>query len=391
MKNEWRSEILVYPQDASRITSLKEDPRVEVHDTIEMQLRDLFKTIHVKVPVTNETLEEFRKETLGGRSIEEYGTWVYFPWRRTLVHLLPKNEFISLRTNRNCYKITPEEQEELGQKTLGLVGLSVGYSVALALALERGFGELRLADFDELDLSNLNRIPSAVHGLGVPKVILAARTLFELDPYLNIEIFPEGLNEKNLEEFFRGGKGLDLVIDECDGFEMKILLRQAAKRHRIPVVMETSDRGLMDVERFDLEPDRPIFHGRLEGIDPKNLRNMNLEQTLSILTRFTDVDGLSLRAKVSLLEVGQSIRTWPQLGSAILHGGGAVADTVRRILLDQAHSSGRYSVDFEKLIMPNEASTYEFETAKLNFVQDARKPEALEKSSAGDVKGRGAA
>jgi hypothetical protein len=33
--------------------------------------------------------------------------------------------------------------------------------------------------------------------------------------------------------------------------------------------METSDRGVLDVERFDLEPDRPIFHGLLPGCTPR--------------------------------------------------------------------------------------------------------------------------
>ena len=44
---------------------------------------------------------------------------------------------------------------------------------------------------------------------------------------------------------------------------MKLLVREMARERRIPVLMETSDRGVLDVERFDLEPDRPIFHGLL--------------------------------------------------------------------------------------------------------------------------------
>jgi tRNA A37 threonylcarbamoyladenosine dehydratase len=56
------------------------------------------------------------------------------------------------------------------RKRIGVVGLSVGQSVALTLALERSFGELRLADFDRLDLSNLNRIRAGVHDLNLPNV-----------------------------------------------------------------------------------------------------------------------------------------------------------------------------------------------------------------------------
>src|SRR5207253_859960 len=95
---------------------------------------------------------------LGTTSIEEYGVWIFFPWSGRLVHLLDEEEFVELRTNRNMYKITPEERTVLSTKKIGVIGLSVGQSIALTLAMERSFGEIRLADFDTLDLSNLNRI-----------------------------------------------------------------------------------------------------------------------------------------------------------------------------------------------------------------------------------------
>jgi hypothetical protein len=31
--------------------------------------------------------------------------------------------------------------------------------------------------------------------------------------------------------------------------------------------MDMSDRGCLDVERFDLEPDRPLMHGWIEHLD----------------------------------------------------------------------------------------------------------------------------
>ncbi|HPF91885.1 MAG TPA: hypothetical protein PLL57_14590, partial [Flavobacteriales bacterium] len=71
-------------------------------------------------------------------------------------------EFALVRTDRNRNKITREEQAILSSKKVGVIGLSVGQSVSLTLALERSFGEIRLADHDTLELSNLNRIRSGV-------------------------------------------------------------------------------------------------------------------------------------------------------------------------------------------------------------------------------------
>ncbi len=82
---------------------------------------------------------------------------------------MAEKEFAIVRTNRNKHKITAAEQETLAQKKIGVMGLSVGQSVSLALAMERGFGELRIADFDELDLSNINRIRTGVYNLKIQK------------------------------------------------------------------------------------------------------------------------------------------------------------------------------------------------------------------------------
>ena len=45
---------------------------------------------------------------------------------------------------------------------VGVAGLSVGHVIAHTLAAQGLCGELRLADFDGLELSNLNRVPATM-------------------------------------------------------------------------------------------------------------------------------------------------------------------------------------------------------------------------------------
>ncbi|MFN3874441.1 MAG: ThiF family adenylyltransferase, partial [Flavobacteriales bacterium] len=222
---------------------------ITVHDTLMQQLRELVRATNPSVRFGPDDLEEAALAHLAGCPPELYGTWAYYHWSRRLVHLLDEAEFATVRTDRNRNKITREEQAVLATKKVGIVGLSVGRSAAMALALERGCGELRIADFDTLDLSNLNRLCDGVHHLGMNKAVLTARQIAELDPYLKVTLFPEGITESNLEAFLTEGGKLDLLIEECDSVAVKIRARLAAKAHRIPVVMDTSDRGLIDVER----------------------------------------------------------------------------------------------------------------------------------------------
>jgi molybdopterin/thiamine biosynthesis adenylyltransferase len=334
----------------SKIQRLKQDTTLLIHDEIKTQVSDLIKLRNPQKKFTPSELDEAIIDFYGSQSPSNYGNWVYYPWRHCLVHLLPEDEFVTVRTIRNKYVITEEEQKTLARKKIGIIGLSVGQSVALTLALERGCGELRLADFDTLELSNLNRIRTGVHNLGVKKSVITAREIAEIDPYLNVVLYNEGVHDGNIHEFFTHGGDLDLLIEECDSLEVKIKSRIKAKKLGIPVLMDTSDRGMIDVERFDLEPERPILHGLLQKFgEESGLVVKNLNQNTEILMALLDFNNLSTGAQKSITEIGKAITSWPQLASSVILGGGACGYFSRMILLGKAIRSDRYYVDLEEI------------------------------------------
>lgn len=349
----WRPRFyrLTRPEDRDELSALLDrDPAIGVFDALDDQLVDLIKTRNPAHRLTDSVARELAQKYLGDTRPEDYGVWVYYPWSRRLVHLLDEDEFIELRTNRNKYKLTPDEQQRLAGKRVGVVGLSVGQMVATTLALERSVGEIRLADFDRLDLSNLNRIRSGVQNLGISKVLLTAREIAEIDPFLKVVLFPVGIHDDNINSFLLKGGKLDVLIDECDSIDIKLKLRVCARLHKIPVVMETSDRTLIDVERFDLEPGRPIFHGLVGNIDPERLGNLTTEEKIPFVLKIIGEDTMSSRLVSSMIEIESTIKTWPQLGSCVVHGGGATADIVRRINLEQMNYSGRFIADIEQIV-----------------------------------------
>lgn len=323
-----------------------------INDDIHSQIKELLKIRSPFRKISEEEYPGMIEAHLNSMDPEEYGLWVYYPWSKRLVHILPKEEFIEVRTSRNQHKITQEEQNMLAGKKIGIIGLSVGQSIALTLAMERVGGELRLADFDTAELSNLNRIRTGIHNLGVLKVVMAAREIAEIDPFLSVKIFEKGLQEDNIDEFFGSSNGdpLDLLVEVCDGLDMKITSRFKAREMQIPVVMDTNDRGMLDIERFDLEPTRPILHGYAGTLNPQNVKTISEAERLGYILKMVGADTLSPRMKASMMELGQTIGTWPQTASSVVLGGAITTDVVRRILLDQFHESGRYYVDLDKLI-----------------------------------------
>ncbi len=344
-----------------KFASLLSTPGIIVVDHIFEQLKDLIKYKNPNKKYTNKVLEEEAKKHLRGTHISEYGVWVYYPWANRLVHILDEKEFIDVRTSRNQNKITREERDILAKKKIGVIGLSVGQSVSVTLAMERICGELRLADFDVLELTNLNRIRTGIHNLGLPKVYSVAREIAEIDPFIKIVCYPEGLTEINMDDFFISNGKLDLLVEESDGFDIKILSRYKARQLQIPVIMEASDRCMVDVERFDLEPQRDILHGLVNHLDIKTLKTLKTnEEKIPYMLDVLGLETASVRLKASMLEIEQTINTWPQLASAVTMGGGITADISRRMLLNQYTQSGRFHIDIEELIGDKKEKVIEY-------------------------------
>lgn len=326
-----------------------------VIDEIDSQLNEL---ILQRNPDKNLSQQDIDLETLkllSGVEKKEYGNWFYFSWSNRLVHTLNEEEFIEVRTSRNLYKITPEERDELITKHVGIIGLSVGQSAAITMASERCFGQVTLADFDTLELSNLNRIRTGIHNIGLQKTIIVAREIAEIDPFIKVNCLHEGITRENINSFFTSNDGLDLVIDECDSLDIKILCRQKAKEYSIPLIMEMSDRGMIDIERYDIDKDYLPFHGALKDmdIDLDKLESLSNIEKIPYLLAIHPIETLSDRMLLSMAEIGKSINTWPQLASAVSLGGGIICDTSRKILLKQPITSGRSFIDLQKMIISN--------------------------------------
>lgn len=358
MQTAYRAQVLdpADARDNAKLDELRADPHIEFLDGHDTQLESLRA---LRPAPADELLSEHRR-------------WVYYPWRRAVVAVLGPRGFHALRLDRNRNNITVEEQTTLSALTIGVAGLSVGHVIAHTLAAQGLCGKLRLADFDHLELSNLNRVPATVFDLGINKAVVAARRIAEIDPYLPVEVLDSRLNAETLDDFV---DGLDIAVEECDSLDIKALLRVAARDRKIPVLMATSDRGIVDVERFDQQPDRPILHGLLGQLDIGLLPGMSSREKIPHVLRHLEAERLSPRTAASLIEIDRSLSTWPQLASDVIIGASAIAEAVRRIGLGEQLTSGRSRIDvnwaLSQIHEPDMAHRYEPTT------DDRHTPQAL--------------
>lgn len=114
---------------------------------------------------------------------------------------------------------------------VGAGGLGSPAAVYLAAA---GVGTLGIADFDRVELHNLQRqILHDTASVGAPKVESAARRLAAANPHVRIRLHPEGVTTANAVELFAD---YDLVVDGSDNFATRYLTNDAAYFARRPLV-----------------------------------------------------------------------------------------------------------------------------------------------------------
>jgi len=345
--------------DKMTLSRLITDGKIHhVVDDYNEQLKEYFQVTNptlVYAPHFGEEFSKYCKDLEKEMPFWQQGMWVYFPWISTLSHILEEEAFYLVRTARNRNLINKEEQDKFYNSVVGIAGLSVGNSIALTIVLQGGAKHIRLADFDRLSLSNTNRVRAGVDSLGLPKVEMTARQIYVLNPYATIELFPEGLTKESVVRFFEGLPKLDIVIDELDNLAIKYLIREYAKKNRLAVIMgaDNGDNAVIDIERYDENPDTKFFHGRMGEVSYDELSKLDKLGIGKTITKHIGPENVTERMQESLLEMGKTIVSWPQLGGAALVNGSAAAYCARKILNKEPLEGNRAIISLDEKLVPN--------------------------------------
>jgi hypothetical protein len=335
------------------LQSLKDGNKIwKFVDNYDSQLEELF-VIDNPPAKLSDNYQAQLNDFVSSRTGDNKGTWVYFPWSGVLSHILNEEEFFKVRTNRNKNIITAEEQDRLRDFTVGFLGLSIGNGMAVNVAFAGISKRIKIADFDTLELSNLNRIRAGISHLGEKKTDITAQQIYEVNPYAEVELFEQGINKDNINEFINSDPKLGVVFEAIDDFEMKIRSRFAAREAGVPLIMLTNlgDRLMIDVERYDMDGKLPIFNGLIGDAAEEILNNPITEQdkqkyAVAIVGR----DNIPQRVMETIGQINKTLVGRPQVISTVTIGSGVAALLSRRIALGNELRSGRILVDFESLI-----------------------------------------
>ena len=117
-------------------------------------------------------------------------------------------------------------QKRLKNAKVLVIGAGGLGSPALLYLAAAGVGTLGIVEFDEVDESNLQR--QIIHGqsdIGRPKAESARDSINEVNPYVNVVVHNERLDNDNVLQIF---EQYDLIVDGTDNFATRYMVNDAA-------------------------------------------------------------------------------------------------------------------------------------------------------------------
>jgi molybdopterin/thiamine biosynthesis adenylyltransferase/rhodanese-related sulfurtransferase len=150
-------------------------------------------------------------------------------------------------------------QKRLKNSRVLVIGAGGLGSPALLYLAAAGVGTLGIAEFDEVDESNLQR--QIIHGqsdIGKAKALSAKEAIAETNPLVNVVLHNERLDNDNVMSVF---ENYDLIVDGTDNFATRYMVNDAAYFLKIPYVWGS-------IYRFDGQAS--VFWPTLEGPDGRS-------------------------------------------------------------------------------------------------------------------------
>ena len=136
--------------------------------------------------------------------------------------------------SRQMSIVTRSEQERFKDGKITVIGCGGIGGETIEMLARMGIGQLTLVDKDAFDLSNLNRQTLANIGdLGNDKSTVAKEKVRLINPYVNVNIFSEHVDETNIDKVIGDS---DIVIDALDNVLTRVIVSRAAKEKGIPYI-----------------------------------------------------------------------------------------------------------------------------------------------------------
>lgn len=139
--------------------------------------------------------------------------------------MLSKEENIFYSRQILLNEIGSEGQSKLSSAKVLVIGAGGLGCPVLQYLVSAGVGKIGIVDGDVVDVTNLHRqILYTVDNIGMSKALVAARELRRLNPFIEIQAFPNNIYTKNAFELINN---YDIIVDCTDNYSARFIINDA--------------------------------------------------------------------------------------------------------------------------------------------------------------------
>ncbi len=196
----------------------------------------------------------------------------------TIVHkFFPRrgdSAFYEARTDRNIGWIMPEEQQILRKSIVGIAGTGGMGGLLASILVRAGIGEVRIADSEVFDFSNINRQFAATRKtVGKSKALETARMLRAITDDSTIVVYPQGITEETVDRFV---SDCSIICDEIEAFAIDARILLHCRARKAGVSLFNCNSVGFGTNLFLYTPSSMTMEEAL-GIDYENAKQLRLQ------------------------------------------------------------------------------------------------------------------
>jgi len=151
--------------------------------------------------------------------------------------------------DRTRMLIGTEGLSRIMTKSVIVFGIGGVGSFVIEALIRAGIQNITIVDYDEVDITNINRQIIALHStIGRKKTEVMAERIRDINPEAKVMVHTGKLDAENLNAFHL--EEFDYIVDAIDDVPAKLLLIQTSSELKIPIISSMGTGNKFDPSQF---------------------------------------------------------------------------------------------------------------------------------------------
>lgn len=164
-----------------------------------------------------------------------------------------------------------------------IVGCGGVGGYAFETLVRSGIGNIDLIDFDDIDVSNLNRqIITNQFNIGMSKVEEAKKRALLINPNLNINIYKMFLDNSNIDDILNNN--YNYIIDACDSVNTKIELMKKSVIGKFKLISSMGTAKKMDPTKLSITTLDKTNYDPLAKVLRKKIKDLKINKKMYVVS-----------------------------------------------------------------------------------------------------------